>query len=63
MEITGLPPGLKGEEFACIAGAKGDAGSVPFLGWEDLLEEEMAAHSRILPEESHGQRSLEGYSP
>ena len=34
-----------------------------FLGWEDLLEEEMATHSSILlPGESHGQRSLMGYS-
>ena len=30
------------------------------LGWEDLLEEEMATQSSILPGESHGQRSLEG---
>ena len=33
------------------------------LGREDLLEEEMATHSSILPGESHGQRSLTGYSP
>ena len=33
------------------------------LGWEDLLEEGMATHSSILPGESHGQRSLVGYSP
>ena len=33
------------------------------LGWEDPLEKEMATHSSILPGESHGQRSLEGYSP
>ena len=33
------------------------------LGWEDPLEEEMAPHSVLLPGESHGQRSLEGYSP
>ena len=33
------------------------------LGWEDPLEEKMAAHSNILPGESHGQRSLVGYSP
>ena len=26
------------------------------------LEEEMATHSRLLPGESHGQRSLVGYS-
>ena len=30
---------------------------------EDPLEKEMATHSSILPGESHGQRSLEGYSP
>ena len=35
------------------------------LGWEDPLEEEMATHSTpvFLPGESHGQRSLAGYSP
>ena len=33
------------------------------LGWEDPLEEEMAAHSSILAWESHGQRSLLCYSP
>ena len=32
-------------------------------GQEDPLEEEMAAHSSILPGKSHGQRSLAGYSP
>ena len=32
------------------------------LGWEDPLEEEMATHSVFLPGESHGQRSLAGYS-
>ena len=31
------------------------------LAWEDSLEEEMAAH--FLPGESHGQKSLVGYSP
>ena len=33
------------------------------LDQEDPLEEGMAAHSSILPGESHGQRSLVGYSP
>ena len=33
------------------------------LGWEDLLEKEMATHSSILSGKSHGQRSLVGYSP
>ena len=32
------------------------------LGQEDPLEKEMATHSSILPGESHGQRSLAGYS-
>ena len=34
---------LSGEESACNAG---DARSIP--GWEDLLEKDMATHSRIL---------------
>ena len=33
------------------------------LGWEDALEEGMATHSSVLARESHGQRSLVGYSP
>ena len=41
----------------------GDAGDmVWYLGQEDPLEEEMATLSSILPGESHGQRSLVGYS-
>ena len=37
---------------------------VQSLGQEDLLEKEMATHSAVfLSRESHGQRSLEGYSP
>ena len=35
---------------------------VQFLGWEDPLEKEIAAHSSILAF-SHEQRSLVGYSP
>ena len=31
------------------------------LGWEDLLEKE--THSKILPGESHGPRSMVGYCP
>ena len=33
------------------------------LGWEDLLEKEMATHSSILAWKIHGQRSLVGCSP
>ena len=37
-----------------------DVGSTP--GLEDPLEEGVGTHSSILPGESHGQRSLVGYS-
>ena len=33
------------------------------LGGEDPLEREMATHSSTVAGESHGQRSLVGYSP
>ena len=36
---------------------------VQSLIWEDPLEKEMATHSVLLPGESHGRRSLIGYSP
>ena len=32
------------------------------LGWEDFMEEGTEAHTNILAGESHGQRSLVGYS-
>ena len=35
---------------------------VQFLGLKDPLEKEMATHCSFLPGESHGQRSLAGYS-
>ena len=33
------------------------------LSWKDPLEEEMAPTPVFLPEKSHGQKSLAGYSP
>ena len=37
---------------------------VQSLGWEDLLEKEMATHSTVfLPGKSHRRKSLVGYSP
>ena len=36
---------------------------VQSLGLEDPPKKEIATHSSILPGESHGQRSLVGYSP
>ena len=38
-----------------------DRGLIP--GSEEPLEKGMATHSSILAGESHGQRSLSGYSP
>ena len=38
-----------------------DVGSI--LGWEDPLEEAWQPTPVFLPGESHGQRSLMGYSP
>ena len=58
----GLPWWLSGKESTCNAGAVGDVGSIPGLGrfpwrreWQPTLI--------FLPGESHGQRSLAGYSP
>ena len=36
---------------------------VQSLGWEDPLEKEWLPTPVFLPGKSHGQRSLEGYSP
>ena len=36
---------------------------VQSLSWEEPLEKGMATHLVFLPGESHGQRSLAGYSP
>ena len=69
-KYRGFPGGLV-KNLACnaldpssIPGSRsypgdGDAGSI--AGSERSLEKEMATHS--LPGKSHGQRSLEGYSP
>ena len=44
------------------AGATGDLGSIP--GWGKIpWRREMTTHPVSLPRESHGQRSLVGYSP
>ena len=39
----------------------GDLGSIS--GWEDPLEKKMQPTPGFLPGESHGRRSLAGYSP
>ena len=37
--------------------------NIQIIGVPEEVEKEMATHSNILPGESHGQRSLVGYSP
>ena len=54
----GFPDGSDGKESTCNAG---DLSSI--LCWEDPLVKGKATHSIILARESHGQRSLAGYSP
>ena len=55
--ILGFPSGSDGQESACNTG---DPGSIPGLG---RLPEGGTPTPVFLPEESHGQRSLVGYSP
>ena len=54
----GFPGGSDSKESACNAG---NLGSIPGLGRSP--EKEMATHPVFLPGESHGKRSLVGYSP
>ena len=49
------------KNLSANAGDIGEAGSI--LGQEDPLEEEWQPTPVFLPGESHGQRSLVGYSP
>ena len=58
----GLPWWLRGKESTCNAGAAGAVGSIPGLGrlpWRRAWQPTPV----FLPGESHGQRSLAGYSP
>ena len=57
LEFPGFLGDSDGKESANNVG---DPGFIP--GWEDPLENGTATHSSILPRESHGQRSLGGYS-
>ena len=59
LDGMGLPRGSLGKNLPANAGDLGDVGLIPELGRP--LEEEMATHSSILPEQSHGQRM--GHSP
>ena len=58
MAVCELYSSSVGKESVCNAG---DVGSIPGSG--DPLEKEMAPTPVFLPGESHGQKSLAGYSP
>ena len=53
--------GTSGKEADCQCRRHKRQGLIPAK--EEALEKGMAAHPVFLPEESHGQRSLAGYSP
>ena len=55
---VGFPGGSDGKESARNAGEL-----VQSLGWEDALRREWQPTLGFLPKESHGERSLVGYSP
>ena len=58
----GISQWLRGKEFACQAGNRENVGSIPGLGrtpWRRKWQPTPV----VLPEKSHRQRSLVGYSP
>ena len=57
----GFPDSSVGKESACNAGDKGDISLIPGLGRS--RGEGTANPLLFLPEKSHGERSLVGYSP
>ena len=61
MHVPGFPDGASGEESSCSAGDTRDVALIPGSGRS--LEEEMATPPVLLPGESHGWRSLVGYTP
>ena len=58
---VGFPDGSVGKESTCNAGDRGDVGSIPGSGRS--LGGGNGTTPVFLPGESHGQRSLLGYSP
>jgi len=58
----GFPDGSEGKESTCNGGDTGDAGSIPGLG-RSPQEGNGNPTPVFLPGESHGERSLAGYSP
>ena len=60
MLLEGFPGGIVVKDPSASVRDKRGVGSA--LGLEDPLEKEMATHSSVLAWNSHGQRSLVGYS-
>ena len=60
--FSGCPRDLAGKESTCNAGDTGDAGSIPGLG-RSPGRGKLQPTPVFLPEKSHIQRSLAGYSP
>ena len=58
----GFPSGSVGKESICSSEDTGDAGLIPGSGKSSEGGKWQPAPV-FLPEKSHGQRSLEGYSP
>ena len=58
----GFPSGSVGKESTCSSEDTGDAGLIPGSGKSSEGGKWQPAPV-FLPEKSHGQRSLEGYSP
>ena len=58
----GFPGGASGKEPACQCRQHKEM-QVQSLGWEDPLAEGTEPTPILLTVESHGQRSLAGYSP
>ena len=59
----GFPGGSMGKESACNVGDSGDVSSIPGLETPPEGGHEWQSTPVFLPRESHGQRSLSGYSP
>ena len=60
--VPKLPRWLTGKESACSAGVAGDLGVIPGSG-KIPERRKWQPTPVLLPGESHGQRSLVGYSP
>ena len=61
--MRGFQADARDKENICMLVQETKEMQVQSLDQEDLLEEGLATHSSMFPGESHGQKSLAGYSP